>query len=343
MKQWFTDSASCLDSGCAVGMLPAGFDQVDQLIWELQEFVGFTNSLMAEDPEWLATTIDQWLPQLYEPDEVEKDNNGNVVRVIPRRDDWFDRMYNHFDDKGQQIGWFALLNSWQSQLETIRTQFPLCSASAPPCKRWNGADWVYTVDNDPGGDFSKLLERFQQFRQEILRFRTALETFYNEVTVLDVELGAGWGGGGRRIEYEWEDARGKHAVRVQVSGFRIPHLRNKANSMESCVLIEDGHDYQGENPTWVRISRSDPPAVFGSLFTWQTKNAVVDPCNTDDNDEDPGWSLSLNGLTKRSVARWGRNPYWSPNLPAGVKQYAKPYFVKLKPRQPDDPACANKK
>ncbi len=310
MQTWQDSIAGCSEDGCSNSNLPAGFDGVDQLIWELQDFVDTTRQLAQENPDFLATTLDAWLPWFYDPNSTS---------------DYYDTVNLMVDPvTNKEIGWIGKLDAWQTELINIRNTFPACtwsgnSVTNPPCTGTQNGIRFWTVDSNPHGDFSRIFEDFQQLRHRIKTFRSEVQAFYNEVQGLEQDLADDWGGGGRKVIYRWEDARGKHWVEIRISKYLSAHIGKKSGFLQNCVFLRDYEDPSG-NHTWIRITRSDPPTPIGHLINWnETKSIESDP----DDPNDDGLGHVLGGISKKSKVQYGL-------IPGATTRW----YIRLKKRQP---------
>lgn len=322
IKAWQDATVDCTDDDtCITQALPAGFDEVDELIWEMQDFVDATKFLTNTDISQLAVTIDDWLPLFYDP-------------LDPDSSDYYTLMNNYVDTDGKQLGWLAKINKWQTELMDIQSRFPACQwdltntqVTNAPCQGTiNGSSFTNIQNGVPDMEFGKLLfSSFPALRSKIIRFRSRIKDFYDKIMKLQTEGSNEWGGTGERVIYKWDDARGSHWVEVRVSAFKMAKIKKKSGFLKSCVKLKNYEDTTGDN-TWVRITRNSPPTRFGRLFTW---NETADQGS----DDDGGLGLPLSGLSKKSKALYGLNRGQPVKLQNGRINPEK-WYVQLKQRQP---------
>jgi len=91
-------------------------------------------------------------------------------------------------------------------------------------------------------------------------------------------------GGKNPATYEWNDARGRHRVRVRLGNFRIPKIvkRKYGNwlSGKTCMELHyysDGDSFNrvGKDENYVEVSRYDQPSGQAAIGRWNPLNRSV--------------------------------------------------------------------
>jgi hypothetical protein len=178
------------------------------------------------------------------------------------------------------------LKQWREEIEEIRdTRLPACQelydeesgdvigAGNAPCKFPDGSA---TSDMDLDDEFRTALQGMGELIRVIETFRDRLNEFEAQLEGTDVPLETLLSDI-NPTTYAWEDSRGKHAVTVEVSQFKMPTTKRKKSSSflktTICIVLKDYEDATGKN-TWVRITRRDPSQRFG-VWTWNPGGGTV--------------------------------------------------------------------
>lgn len=230
---WY--DAPC-DDDCAP---PAGFDEIDAMLEELQTFVEISQNLRAQSLDTAVSTWYSWVPLLYDPADTR---------------DYFDTLETLVVGDANGVGLLA----WKSQLQSRIGLVPAC---------------LYDADGKPTNapcqeQLLKAIEKIDNLVAAIEAFRGTLPGFYEQVLAAFNAMGTPFGGV-NPMSYAWKDSRGTHAVQVEVSNFKLPQFKKKTSGSflkkKICMVLDGARD-DGTN-TWVAVRRRDPSSNLG-LWQW---------------------------------------------------------------------------
>jgi hypothetical protein len=261
-----------LDSPCKDCDPPAGWDEVDAGILQLQEISDVAEGF--RDPEGNPlTTWEIWAPWFYnlESDADYWDTLGELVNG---------------DTQGAKG-----IKGWQAELDAIRQSLPRCRcvrrdffgreqrvpcttrgalAENSPCEFARRRRGAATMDSDVTTD------EFQMAEDALNALINDIEAFRQAAQTLATNLPASVDGPNPGI-YRWQDSRGEQFVSVAVGPFRMPRIeKRKSGSFlrrKVCLRLEDYSDTG--RFAWVEVSRSDPThPVAKGLWTWNPIGVV---------------------------------------------------------------------
>lgn len=252
-------------SDCDTCLAPAGFDEIDEMIEELDTFVQLSQSLLTQDFQQTVTSSASWSALFYDPAGT---------------DDYYDKLDTLVNGSATTKG----ITGWKSEIEQIRTLLPSCSYGAlsealnAPCQD-GGAG---TIDADPFDEFAYVQDQLDALIAQINAFRNAALAFYDDMQAIFASLGSAFGGV-NPVTYAWGDSRGNHTLEAETSDFKLARLKKKKSGNffagKICMVLTDFSD-TGAN-TWIQLTRADPVGKKIGMWSWNpfsgsvTKKACV--------------------------------------------------------------------
>jgi len=268
-------STACTGAACDVPP-PPGYDRFDMAVASLHEAYIWVSALRQQSPSALAATWDHWINLVYDPAEDALD----------------DPAYNPYTDPPSSIyGILTLviyeMNSWMAEIDALYPTWPPCQMNAygefvtAPCRTTFSSWWQdASFDTVPDYEYSQVKSWLGTWGPMLLDFmRSVLKGMANYGY-----LGNEIRGGKNPATYEWNDARGRHRVRVKVGNFRIPNIvkREYGNwwKGKTCLELESYSDNWeftnlGKDENYVEVSRYDQPSGQAAIGRWNPLNRSI--------------------------------------------------------------------
>jgi len=265
----------CAGAACDVPP-PPGYDRFDMVVAMMHEVCTWIAALRQQSPDDLAATWDDWIFLVYDVAEDPLD----------------DPAYNPYTTPPASLyGMVTLLmyemNSWMTEIDALYPTWPPCQMDATgqfinaPC-RVNIGSWGEDASFDavPDYEYVQLKSWLQTWGPLIFdHLRSALKglaTFGYSGHEIP--------GGKNPATYEWNDARGRHRVRVKLGNFRIPRIVKKEYGDwlkgKTCMEMENYSDEwefarRGTDENYVEISRYDQPSGQSAIGRWNPLNRSI--------------------------------------------------------------------
>jgi len=274
LNSWLAACDSC-ETCTDCGSPPAGYDYVDDMILELQNFSDFSNAIEQQDSYDLVGTYNSWFPSFYDPSQT-----------------------GDFYDKLQEIRNNML--SWSSEIETVRQSLEVCTAGNldtegsgactecseavvwPPCSkscvtnppcRGDGEDFAAsfgTLNEDLVDEFAAAQATLSNVISQVDTVMAAIQNYYNQMEAATGDVL----GGVNPATYTWSDSLGSHSVAVTAGSYEVPHTETKTSgswTKKTCIYLRH---YSGS--TSVSVSRTDPSGgAVGVLGTWNRSGGTI--------------------------------------------------------------------
>ena len=265
----------CVGEACDVPP-PPGYDRFDLVVATLREVYFWIAALLQESPQDLAATWDDWIYFVYDVAE----------------DPEVDPTYNPYTDPPASLyGMLTLviyeMGSWMAEIDALYPTWPECQMNefgefvTAPCRTDFGSWWKdASFDTVPDYEYSQVQSWLGTWGPMLLDFlRSALKGLAN-FGYGDNEIP----GGKNPATYEWNDARGRHRVRVKLGSFRTPRIvkRKYGNWLKgkTCMELENYSDewefsHRGRDENYVEVSRYDQPSGQAAIGRWNPLNRSV--------------------------------------------------------------------
>ncbi len=265
----------CVGAACDVPS-PPGYDRFDLIVAMLREIYHWIAALRQESPENLAATWDDWIHFVYDVAE----------------DPEVDPTYSPYTDPPVSLyGMVTLviyeMGSWMAEIDALYPTWPECQMNefgefvTAPCRTDFGSWWKdASFDTVPDYEYSQVQSWLGTWGPMLLDFlRSALKGLAN-FGYGDNEIP----GGKNPATYEWNDARGRHRVRVKLGSFRTPRIvkRKYGNWLKgkTCMELENYSDewefsHRGRDENYVEVSRYDQPSGQAAIGRWNPLNRSV--------------------------------------------------------------------
>ena len=264
----------CTGAACDVPP-PPGYDRFDMVVATLREIYLWIAALRQQSASDLAATWDDWIYFVYDVAE----------------DPTEDPTYNPYAEPPATLyGMLTLviyeMQSWMAEIDALYPTWPECQYNeygefvTAPCRTDFGSWWKdASFDTVPDYEYSQLQSWLGTWGPMLFDFlRSALKGLAN------FGYGGEIPGGKNPATYEWNDARGRHRVRVRLGNFEIPRIVKKkyGNWLKGKTCMElwyysDGDTYarKGNDRNYVEVSRYDQPSGQAAIGRWNPLNRSV--------------------------------------------------------------------
>lgn len=256
MAQLKAAADSCGEDTCKD---PDGFDPVDGLREDLREIRSWLIELDQADKTERAQTWGGWLDIFVDPSEN---------RDAP--ESFYFRLEKYIKE----------MKKWREEVAAIVQTLPECEPDPEdieavlvfPC-RYNGDCCTVT---------KKLKNAVDRFNGDVMEMEwdlgdrsglnRTIRDLYNSIYSAPIGNGGSVGdiGSINPAMYEWDDARGHHAVKVGTGNFKVPNLKKRRYGGwfkgKRCMELKDYSD--NGSRCWVKVERKDQAHDLGVLGFW---------------------------------------------------------------------------
>ncbi len=266
----------CVGAACNVPA-PPGYDRFDMVVASLHEVYLWIAALRQENPDNLAASWDDWIGFVYD------------VAEDPEEDPAYDP---YADPPASLYGILTLviyeMEKWMAEIDALYPTWPECQMNeygefvTAPCRTDFGTWWQdASFDTIPDYEYSQVKSWLGTWGPMLFDFlRSALKGIAGGYGYAGNEIP----GGKNPATYEWNDARGRHRVRVRVGDFRAPSIKKKKHgnwlSGKTCFHLlhysdewEFNDRHRDEN--YVEVSRYDRPSGQGAIGRWNPLNRSI--------------------------------------------------------------------
>ncbi|MFH1691002.1 MAG: Tad domain-containing protein [Candidatus Omnitrophota bacterium] len=247
---------SCGEDSCEG---PAGFDPVDGLREELRE-------------------VREWLIEL---DKTDKNDRAETWGG------WLDFFVDLGDSRVAPESIYFTLEKYIAEMKKWRAETLAVVKTLPECVQDpNDEDAVLSFPCRYGENSctvtKKRVDAFDQFYGDVLELEWTLgdvnglnsliRNLYNSIYSAPVGNGLNVAdlGGMNPAQYEWNDTRGHHIVKVGTGNFKVPHLKKTKYGNwfkgKKCMELRDYSD--NGSRCWVKVERIDEKHDLGVLGFW---------------------------------------------------------------------------